>query len=251
MRKQLSILMAQFGRGSVLALVLGITLAISARASVIYTDFGTGICGGNPTCIANNGINQNTDGLAGATAPFGDLEMAANGFTPVGSFTLSDVQLVIASFAPLATNTANVYLMATSGGVPGAVLESWLGVLPEATATPQLNAITLTSAAHPTLSSGTEYWLAVGPATSTSFVGWYYSWTVTSSASNLRENTTNGGAGIPTPAGPWNPYNSLEVLQNAFQIDGTPIQTGGAPEPSSVALLSTGLLLLALRKFAR
>src|SRR5580658_8487771 len=83
---------------SVLAILLGITLAIPARAGVVFTDFGTGVCGGNAQCISFNGIGQNGDPLGGATETFEPgnstiVESLANAFTSPGNFTVTDVML--------------------------------------------------------------------------------------------------------------------------------------------------------------
>src|SRR5258708_33003832 len=160
---------------SVLAVLLGFTAAIPARADSVYTNFGTSVCGGDPACLADNGIKQNFDGVTGQNQTFdqGNVEMIANSFTASGNVNLTDVRLPLQSGTTL-TGTANIYLTANNAGVPGAVLESWLGVTGEPFALPQLNAITLTSVLNPTLSNGSEYWLVVGPATDVSAKAWNY-----------------------------------------------------------------------------
>ena len=169
--------------------------------------------------------------------------MIANSFTPSGNFKLSDVLLPLQAGGSL-TGKANIYLTANNAGVPGAVVESWMGVTGEAFALPQLNAITLTSLLNPTLSNGTEYWLVVGPATDVSAAGWNYTWFgPAASALNSLANSTPH-AGIPTLAGPW-AYDG-NVIQNAFAIDGTPTVPIGptVPEPAMLPFVGTGLLAI-------
>jgi hypothetical protein len=216
--------------GSIVPISL-VALAIPARADVVYSNFGPAHCAGDPACIADNGINQNFDAVAGTTQTFdpGTVEMIANSFTAGGNFTLTDVKLPLQSGSGL-NGTANVYLTANNAGVPGAVLESWLGVTGEAFALPQVNALSLASVLNPALTNGTEYWLVVGPATADSAAGWNYTWFgPAASALNLLANSTPN-AGIPTLAGPW-AYDG-QILTSAFQIDGTPtVSTSPAPEP--------------------
>ncbi len=240
----------RFALSSMLAISLSFTAAIPARADTVYTNFGASVCGGDPTCIAYNGINQNFDAVTGQNQTFdqGDIEMIANSFTAGGDFKLTDVQLPLQSGTTL-TGTANIYLTANNAGVPGTVLESWLGVTGEPFALPQLNAITLTSVLNPTLSNGSEYWLVVGPATDVSAKAWNYTWFGPgASASNLLANTTPH-SGIPTLAGPW-AYDGAP-LQNAFAIEGTPtVITSSTPEPAMIPLLAGlfGVLAISRRK---
>jgi len=225
----------------VLTLLLGAALAIPARADTVYSNFGPASCAGDPACIADNGINQNADGVTGQTQTFdpGDIEMIANAFTPGGNFTLTDVMLPLQSGGSL-TGTLNVYLTANNAGIPGAVLESWLGVTGEAVALPQVNALTLTSILNPTLSEGDKYWLVVGPATASSAAKWNKTWfgPAASALNSLSNGTPN--AGIPTLAGPW--AFDGDDLVNAFAIDGTPLGTSPVPEPAPLAFMGAVLL---------
>lgn len=235
--------------GAAVVLSLGAALAVPARATAIYSNFGTGSCAGDPACIADNGINQNHDTVTGQSQTFdpGDIEMIANSFTSPGDFTLTGVSLPLQSGGTL-TGSANIFLTSNNAGVPGAVLESWLGVTGEAFALPQVNAFSLTSVLNPALSSGTEYWLVVGPATDTSALAWNYTWF--GPAASALNSLANGTpvAGIPTLAGPWGFDGG--ALQNAFEIDGTPVQsTSQVPEPATVSLL--GAVLLGLVAISR
>lgn len=230
--------LARIALVSLFIVAIFIALASPAHADVVFTNFGTAVCGGDPGCIAFNGINGGFDGVAGATQTFdhGDIEMIAGSFFSSGNFSLSDVMLPLMN---LQHGTADVYLTTNSAGVPGAVLESWLGIA--GTAVPPTNVTTLNSVLNPALTSGTEYWLVVGPSTSDSDVGWNYTWDVAATNSNSRSNGTPGMAGIPLLTGPWGPHDN--TLTNAFQIDGTPNNTPPpTPEPGTLSLLGAGFL---------
>jgi hypothetical protein len=237
-----------------LAPVVGLVTAFPAKADVVYTTFGTSICGGDATCIANNGINQNYDAVDGPSntiSPF-ETEMIADSFTPTANFTLSDVQLVLQN---LGQGDANVYLTSDSGGTPGAVLESWI-TPGEPFALTQLNALTLTSVATPTLTAGTQYWLVVAPNAKNSAVGYNYSWNVDISGSSQLFDATPGPGGFATLASaPGNWFPDGPGLEAAFRIDGTPTTGGGGggsvPETSSLGFFgigALGLLAIASRK---
>lgn len=237
---------------SLSAILLGIILTSPAQATVVYTNFGTGVCGGDATCISFNGINQNDEPVGGASQTFEvgnpeDTQSLANAFTSTGNFTLNDVMLPLDN---IGFGNADVYLMTNSGGDPGTVLESWLNVAGQAfNATDQTDAITLTASGTPvTLGSGDEYWLVVTPAKSTSVVFWNYTWPgETAEELSTLYNPEGGSSGIPSITGPW----FTNVHYNAFEIDGTPSGSGIPPVPEPRTfwfLLGTGLTVVAISR---
>jgi hypothetical protein len=171
--------------------LFAMTFALPSQAAVVFTTIGAGICAGDATCIADNGINQNIDALPGDTfSPF-NSEMVASQFTPSGNFQLSDVKVVLQYLVALGgTNSANIYLTADNAGQPGAILESWLNKTVENFQNTQLNANTFASVANPTLNSGTKYWFVVGPGDANADLGLNFSWTVAASATTGLANFT-------------------------------------------------------------
>jgi len=229
---------------SLLTILLGIVLTIPARASVVFTNFGTAICGGVSLCITYDGINQNDEQVAGTAQTFEptnplETQSLAAGFTSGGNFTFTDVTLPLDN---IGYGNADVYLMNSSGGAPGTVLESWQNVIGAPFATPPAAQTTITldaSGPSVTLSSGDNYWLVVTPATSTSTVFWNYNWFGVNTPGTLyNPDATNSG--------PW----YANVAENAFEIDGTAISSGPppptVPEPSMFWFLGTGLIGVAI-----
>jgi hypothetical protein len=231
----------RFVLASLSAMLVAMTFALPGQAAaVVFTTIGTGICAGDATCIANNGINQNYDPLPGDTfSPF-NSEMVASQFTPSGNFQLSDVQVVLQFLSALGgVNSANIYLTADSAGQPGIVLESWLNKSVENFQNTQLNADVFNSVLNPTLNSGTKYWFVVGPGNANADLGLNPSWTVAATAATGLANFTPV-AGIPTLAGPW--VSDGPSLMAAFQIDGTAVVGTPTPEPGAWVLVGTGLV---------
>jgi hypothetical protein len=101
------------------ALAAALSLAVPARAGVVYSNFGTG-----QTAYSQGyyGFNGGGDG-SGNLSP-GDYGFAvAESFTPTGNYRFSSVELALAYL--FGTNAFTVSLMSDAGGHPGTVLESF------------------------------------------------------------------------------------------------------------------------------
>lgn len=144
-------------------------------------------------------------------------------FTPTGSnYLLTSVGLV----ASLGTGGSplDLFLYSSSGGQPGTLLESWLNVAVGSS----LSLVTQPSVGSLILNEGQQYWLGATTNNPQAEDIWWINPALTQ---GLGCYTVNGG-----------PYNCATTVSGlvAFQILGTP--TSATPEPSSLLLLSSGLL---------
>jgi hypothetical protein len=159
----------------------------------------------------------------------GDYLIFATNFTPQADYSLTEID------APLGVvsgpNQIEAYLMADSGGQPGAVLESFhLTGLPNSFPEPL---DTILSSTHPMLEAGQQYWFAAtgGPNT---FANW--------SLTLFQGDPTSGGAsqsvtgGVP---GPWTVGGGTRT--GALRVIG---DAAGVPEPGAAVLTAAGLLLV-------
>jgi hypothetical protein len=125
------------------------------------------------------------------------------------------------------TGRSNFFLAEDSGfNTPGTILESFLGR--GASAAQALN-----STVRPPLVAGVKYWLCAEPSDTLSFSGWF-------------ENNQGVTPGYATEAAPWS-WSTLTAYappSGVFRVSVIPV-----PEPTSVALISLGLLVMA-RRFA-
>lgn len=88
-------------------------------------------------------------------------------FVPGSTFTLSEIALPVSYNS--GTNGAVISLMTNSGGLPGAVLESW-----SVTNLPGAPVVTsVSSKVNPVLQAGQTYWLEVQPLAADTLVVWY------------------------------------------------------------------------------
>jgi hypothetical protein len=114
------------------------------------------------------------------------------------------------------------------GGIPGAILESYLNVL-----SPN-GLLTLDSSSQPLLQAGVKYWLCAEPADSTAVNGWF-------------ENNQNYTPGFAFERSQWgwsaftDPTHSPP--SGVFRVTLTPV-----PEPSTLVFAGLGFSLLTFRR---
>lgn len=122
-------------------LILGFCLVFTASAGTIYSDI-------------TAGFPADAD-IVTSFSSYGGME-----FTATGSGDLAAISVAINDFFNDLPDTLGLYT--SSGGEPGALLESWSTSFPLNGVSYPL--VTLTSAVNPFLSAGTQYWFVVTPA---------------------------------------------------------------------------------------
>jgi hypothetical protein len=189
---------------TLVVIVIGVVSQMTATpASIIYSNYGAPFPSGVP-----GGYADSTNSLFDATT-----------FTTTGSGNLESIAFGI-NDPSQATLTAGLYTNVS--GQPDALLESWTFVGPinfGSTIT------TLTSASHPFLFSGTQY---------------FFVWTQNGSRITWYQNNqgVTGGVWIG---------NSLTALSQSFSISPTPgIQLTSVPEPPAGLPLLMGVMVLLL-----
>lgn len=193
----------------IVSVVFSLTAAkASASPVTIFTSFGPGQ------------THDSVGFLVSGPASFAGTNIWAFSFTPGADYTLSDVSVGIQSaFLNVPSGQLSLRLMTDSGGAPGTVLESWSTVFP-----PSPTVSTFASIGT-SLVSGTQYWLAMFPASSGSSGIWLFGLT---------------GTGLQaTGGGPWTVTATSSYA--AFELRGTPTGTEVVPEPGTLLLLGTGL----------
>jgi hypothetical protein len=192
-----------------------------ARADIVFTNFGPSylydVTEGNSV---GNGLNGSGNNYAEGET-----------FTPTATYTLNTIRVALSSANNDNTNddTLTVNLTVDAGDQPGAVLESFSiapGTLgPLGSDNPP---IVLTSLLNPTLTGGTQYWVTVSDAAGNDAIVWNLN---NQGDSNDQATSTDGGSTWFAPTG---------NTPGAFEVDGTFVGAIAAPEPASLALLTSG-----------
>jgi hypothetical protein len=200
---------------------LALALPAVAPASVIFTNFGSGMSynttGGNAVGNAFDGNN------------YGEGET----FTPSATATLGsiEVELSCAVSCP-ASDNFTIALRSDSGGSPGGVIEGFVFTNTTLNSLGLNNTpITAASVAMPTLTAGTAYWVTVMSSINDA-IAW--NWNSTGDSAN-QAISPDGGANWFAPSG---------LTPGAFQVNSA---AGTAtPEPTTLMLIGGSLSLLCL-----
>jgi PEP-CTERM motif len=155
----------------------------------------------------------------------------ASPFVASETVTLTDVLLALSGPAsgPGSGATVNFYIESDSAGLPSGTILDTLTTAGSISSTPSI--LTYVCSVCSQLTSGTTYFVVALDVSPTG-ADWFIS---NSDTGTFYGNETG------SLTGPWSPATFDEIA--AFQVDGTP-GTPTVPEPSSLLLLSAGLLAL-------
>jgi len=190
-----------------------LAFAIPARAGIVFDDFAPG-----------DKFNP-VDGYVVSGGSDGVLRVAAQ-FTAAASGELSSIRLALAYIA--GTNDFTVSLLTDDGDSPGATVLESISLTDAPTYGGAYSPETVTSLLHPSLVSGTRYWVEVAAAAPSTMGTWNFN---TTGANGLVFQTGNGVAPATLPA---------------FAVDVTAV-----PEPSSLTLCGVAMACAAGRALRR
>jgi len=159
--------------------------------------------------------------VSGPKSLLGQSITVAMGFTSPGNFTLSQIDVAVSYFAGV--NDVVLTLNTDSGGIPGAIMESWT-----LTGLPNFGSdyapLTLTSVPGVRLDAGQIYWLEASAGEPTNLSVW-------------NQNSIGETGTIDEYfSGGWHEFSNR--AQGAFDVIGA----AATPEPASAALIGFGLL---------
>ena len=212
----------------VLASVASLLLVASARdmrADVVFSNFGP-----SQTYVGNSWWT-----VGYSPSPVG-TQVAAFSFAPTETATVTGADLALALVPPPGTQQTvtplTVYIESNSGGAPGTIL-STLTQVGSYTFYPTTSVVNFDcTGSCATLNAGSEYWIVAQQTDPLNSTGWMYSFNDTGT---WYYNELN------SPTGPWTVATAGDNF-SAFDVTGT--ATNVVPEPGSMALLGSGMVVV-------
>ncbi len=192
--------------------------SMPAMASTLYSNLGTG----------SSVYNCCTGWAITGTGSIGTSFTTANEFQVAASGSVSEIDFAVGYVAGF-ENSFYLDIDADNSGQPGSVLASFNNLSSSTQFGTCCGLVSVTGVSGLNLSTGVNYWLVLGPTSSSDSTYDAFNWS--NSATGTEDYSTDGGKTWLT--------NGV-TNQGAFQILGGG-GGGSTPEPTSLLLLGTGL----------